>query len=80
MSNAIDVNSGIDNNDEENQDDATIISLNTAKLLKLRHHIRKLRKEVLGDFSSEIKKCKEAADSAKTLIGELNDNITREEQ
>jgi hypothetical protein len=67
-----------DNNVEENQDDATIISLRTAKLLKLRHNIRKLREEVLGDFSDAMKETKEACSSANTLIGELNDDITRE--
>lgn len=82
MSNAIGSEAEIIDSDnvEENQDDALIISLRTAKLLKLRHHIRKLREEVLGNFnfSDEMKACKEAACSANTLIGELNDDITRE--
>ena len=65
-------------NPEESQKDAIIIQLRTAKLLKLRHHIRKLREEVLSNFSNEMKECKEACNAANTLIGELNDNITGE--
>ncbi|KKN66640.1 hypothetical protein LCGC14_0469750 [marine sediment metagenome] len=63
---------------EENQDDAIIIPLRTAKLLKLRHNIKKLREEVLSKFSNEMKECKEACSAASILIGELNDNIAKE--
>jgi len=71
-----------DQNLEENQDDleeANIISLRTVKLLKLRHNIKKLKKEVLSDISDQVKECKEACSKARTLIGELNDNITTRE-
>jgi hypothetical protein len=64
--------------EEENQHDAEIISIRTAKLLKFRHEIRQLREKVLSGFSKEVQECREACSDAKTLIGELNDDIKQE--
>jgi hypothetical protein len=70
--------SELEKNDEEKQQDAGIISIRTAKLLKFRHEIRQLRETILGDFSKEVKECRNACSDAKTLIGELNDDIKQE--
>ena len=70
----------IDNAEDnpEDNDPGEIIQLETGKLLKLRHNIRKLRDEVLSGFSKDIKECKETCNIANALMGDLNDKITRE--
>jgi hypothetical protein len=61
---------------ETEHESATVISFRVAKLLKLRHTIKQLREEVLTDISCEIHKCKQTCNTAKILIGEINDTIT----
>jgi len=58
---------------KENQDDTEIISIRAGRLLKLKHILRELRNEALGDYSKELKELKSACNSTNALLGELND-------
>ena len=58
---------------EQNHEDTEIISIRTAKLLKMRHTIEKLKKEALSGYSEELKKLKLACNSTNALLGEMNE-------
>ncbi len=65
-------------NDEDGEQN-NIVPIKSAKLLKLQHNIKKLREEIIDKLSKELEECKTACNSANSLIGELHDDITKEE-
>ena len=69
-----------DTEDNTENEPGEIIQLETGKLLKLRHNIRKLRDDVLSGFSKDIKECIDTCTVANALMGDLNDKITGEKK
>jgi len=59
----------------EDYNGGKIISLRTAKLLKLRLKMKKLRDEIIDNVKDHMEECKNVYDIANILIGELNDSI-----
>lgn len=51
-----------------------VICLNTAKLIKLKNQIKKLKNEVLEGYIKEMQDCKSAFNEVNNLIGELNES------
>ena len=64
-----------DATDEYNVED-NVLTLRQARLIRLKKkmaRLRKLKKEALEGYASELKECKNAFNEANDLIGELND-------
>jgi len=57
---------------DENRGDVDIISIRTARLLKIKHNIQLLRKDALQNFKEELQACKSACTDINTLLGDLN--------
>jgi hypothetical protein len=55
-------------------DEAEVVSLTTAKLIKLKNQIKKLRNEALEGYTKEMQGCKLAFSEINNLIGELNES------
>ena len=76
----IEVNEETELDNEETELDANIIPIRAVKLLKLRHNIEKLRKDILSNYLDELKDCKKVCETAKSIIGELNDDIKEDRE